>query len=44
MKWAVTVEPLSESTHSLRYLAAGDYWFNYESAGDREGPHSHLHT
>ncbi|MCX4547038.1 hypothetical protein [Streptomyces sp. NBC_01565] len=33
-KRAVTVAPPSESTHSFRYLAAGDYWFNDESAGD----------
>ncbi|OKK17314.1 hypothetical protein AMK16_20855 [Streptomyces sp. CB00455] len=41
---AVTVELPSESTHSFRYLAAGDYWFNDESAGDQDGPNSLLHT
>ncbi|MFE2166386.1 hypothetical protein ACFXB3_15160 [Streptomyces sp. NPDC059447] len=28
----------------FRYLAAGDYWFNDEGAGDLEGPISRLHT
>ncbi|MGW5851013.1 isoamylase early set domain-containing protein [Streptomyces sp. NPDC055254] len=41
---AVTVELPKESTHSFRYLAAGDYWFNDESAGDQDGPNSRLHT
>ncbi|MGW2583868.1 isoamylase early set domain-containing protein [Streptomyces virginiae] len=41
---AVTVELPSKSTHSFRYLAAGDYWFNVESAGDHDGPNSRLHT
>ncbi|WP_344551235.1 hypothetical protein [Streptomyces spororaveus] len=40
----VTVELPNESTHSFRYLAAGDYWFNDESAGDQDGPNSRLHT
>ncbi|MEV8524969.1 MULTISPECIES: isoamylase early set domain-containing protein [unclassified Streptomyces] len=43
-KRAVTVALRSQSTHSFRYLAAGDYWFNDESAGDQEGPNSRLHT
>ncbi|WP_328929961.1 hypothetical protein OG429_38925 [Streptomyces sp. NBC_00190] len=43
-KRAVTVERPSESAHSFRYLAAGDYWFNDESAGDRDGINSRLHT
>ncbi|MGP3687078.1 isoamylase early set domain-containing protein [Streptomyces sp. IBSNAI002] len=43
-KRAVTVELPSESTHSFRYLAAGDHWFNDESAGDQDGPNSRLHT
>ncbi|MFD5143996.1 isoamylase early set domain-containing protein [Streptomyces sp. NPDC058401] len=43
-KRSVTVELPSESTHSFRYLAAGDYWFNDESAGDHDGPNSRLHT
>ncbi|MER6201420.1 isoamylase early set domain-containing protein [Streptomyces sp. NPDC001586] len=43
-KRAVTVELPNESTHCFRYLAAGDYWFNDESAGDQEGCNSRLHT
>ncbi|WP_328296929.1 isoamylase early set domain-containing protein [Streptomyces sp. NBC_00435] len=43
-KRAVTVELASRSTHSFRYLAAGDYWFNDESVGEQEGPNSRLHT
>ncbi|MGG8406793.1 isoamylase early set domain-containing protein [Streptomyces sp. 12297] len=43
-KRAVTVELPKSSTHSFRYLAAGDYWFNDESAGDQDGPNSRLHT
>ncbi|MFI6006184.1 hypothetical protein ACIA98_38405 [Streptomyces sp. NPDC051366] len=43
-KRAVMVELPSESTHSFRYLAAGDYWFNDESAEDRDGLNSRLHT
>lgn len=41
---AVTVQLPPESDQSFRYLASGDYWFNDESAGDREGPNSRLHT
>lgn len=41
---AVTVELPKESTHSFRYLAAGDYWFNDGSIGDQDGPNSRLHT
>ncbi len=43
-KRAVTVELPPASTHSFRYLAAGDYWFNDVSAGDQDGPNSCLHT
>ncbi|MFB6559570.1 hypothetical protein ACFCYH_11870 [Streptomyces sp. NPDC056400] len=43
-KRAVTVELPSENTHSFRYLAAGDYWFNHDSAEDGEGPNNRLHT
>ncbi|MFI5763114.1 isoamylase early set domain-containing protein [Streptomyces sp. NPDC051563] len=43
-KRAVTVALPSSGTHSFRYLAAGDYWFNDDSAGDREGTNSLLHT
>ncbi|MER7466626.1 hypothetical protein [Streptomyces sp. NPDC097981] len=41
---AVTVRLPNESTHSCRYLAAGDYWFSEPSAGDQDGPDSRLHT
>lgn len=43
-KWAVTVELANASTHSFRYLAAGDYWFNDESTGDQDGPNSRLRS
>ncbi|MFG2873585.1 hypothetical protein ACGFYU_00890 [Streptomyces sp. NPDC048337] len=43
-KRAVTIALASDSTRSFRYLAAGDYWFNDDSAGDHEGPNSRLHT
>lgn len=43
-KRAVTVELPSESGHSFRYLAAGDYWFNDESVDDQDGPNSRLRT
>ncbi|MGW6704223.1 hypothetical protein ACWGDE_04955 [Streptomyces sp. NPDC054956] len=43
-KRAVTVELPSGSAHSFRYLAAGDYWFNDEGAGDQDGPNSRLRT
>ncbi|MCY0943198.1 MULTISPECIES: isoamylase early set domain-containing protein [Streptomyces] len=43
-KRAVTVALPSKTAHAFRYLAAGDYWFNDESAGDREGSNSRLHT
>ncbi|AWZ09051.1 MULTISPECIES: isoamylase early set domain-containing protein [unclassified Streptomyces] len=43
-KRAVTVELPAMNTHSFRYLAAGDYWFNDEGAGDHDGPNSRLHT
>ncbi|MFE9846675.1 hypothetical protein [Streptomyces goshikiensis] len=35
--FAVTVEIPGESRPSRRYLAAGDYWFNDETGGDRDG-------
>lgn len=43
-KRAVTVELPSGTTQAFRYLAAGDYWFNDDSAGDQDGPNSRLHT
>ncbi|UQX02159.1 isoamylase early set domain-containing protein [Streptomyces sp. RerS4] len=41
---AVTVALPRERTHTFRYLAAGDYWFNDESADGQDGPNSRLHT
>ncbi|MFD5892233.1 isoamylase early set domain-containing protein [Streptomyces sp. NPDC060334] len=41
---AVTVALPAESAHSFRYLAAGDHWFNDESADARDGANSRLHT
>ncbi|MFD9354631.1 isoamylase early set domain-containing protein [Streptomyces sp. NPDC060031] len=43
-KRAVTVALPGRSTHSFRYLAAGDYWFNDESASDQDGPNSRVRT
>ncbi|WP_327300071.1 hypothetical protein [Streptomyces goshikiensis] len=43
-KRAVTVALPAASTHSFRYLAAGDYWFNDESVGDHDGPNSRVRT
>ncbi|MFD8411036.1 MULTISPECIES: hypothetical protein [unclassified Streptomyces] len=40
---AVTAEPPPENSRSSRYLAAGDYWFNDDSAQDGEGANSRLH-
>ncbi|MFK0045930.1 hypothetical protein ACIQU4_18300 [Streptomyces sp. NPDC090741] len=43
-KRAVTVALPGETTHSFRYLAAGDYWFNEESTEDRDGANNYLRT
>lgn len=43
-KRAVTVALPSERVHSFRYLAAGDYWFNDDSANDQDDPNSRLQT
>ncbi|MEV7521223.1 isoamylase early set domain-containing protein [Streptomyces sp. NPDC091371] len=43
-KRAVSVELPGERTYAFRYLAAGDYWFNDDSAGDQDGPNCRLHT
>ncbi|WP_234392258.1 hypothetical protein [Streptomyces sp. WM6378] len=40
----VTVALPTESSHSFRYLAAGDYWFHDESADGQEGPNSRVLT
>ncbi|UQX04816.1 isoamylase early set domain-containing protein [Streptomyces sp. RerS4] len=41
---AVTVALPAKVTHSFRYLAAGDYWFDDESADGHDGPNCRLHT
>ncbi|MGW7312293.1 isoamylase early set domain-containing protein [Streptomyces sp. NPDC054865] len=41
---AVTVELPKDSTHSFRYLAAGDYWFNEDMADGQDGPNSRIRT
>ncbi|MFC8269451.1 isoamylase early set domain-containing protein [Streptomyces cinereoruber] len=41
---AVTVSLAGQNSHSFRYLAAGDYWFNEDQADGAEGPNSLLHT
>ncbi|MFD6974559.1 isoamylase early set domain-containing protein [Streptomyces sp. NPDC059979] len=41
---AVTVELPTGSNHSFRYLAAGDYWFNDDTADEQDGPNSRLRT
>ncbi|MFF9978905.1 isoamylase early set domain-containing protein [Streptomyces erythrochromogenes] len=41
---AVTVELPKGGTHSFRYLAAGDHWFNDDTADDQDGPNSLIHT
>ncbi|MFD3471442.1 hypothetical protein ACFWWM_34885 [Streptomyces sp. NPDC058682] len=41
---AVTVTLPGKSEHSFRYLAAGDYWFDDESADGHDGVNSRLRT
>ncbi|WP_411103142.1 isoamylase early set domain-containing protein [Streptomyces sp. cmx-4-9] len=41
---AVTVALAPQSAHSFRYLAAGDYWFDEESADGHDGTNGLLHT
>ncbi|MFE1876399.1 isoamylase early set domain-containing protein [Streptomyces sp. NPDC059496] len=41
---AVTVELPTGRSHSFRYLAAGDHWFNEEAADGQDGPNSLIHT
>ncbi|KOG55122.1 hypothetical protein ADK75_11835 [Streptomyces virginiae] len=41
---AVTVALPDGAEHAFRYLAAGDYWFNDESADSHAGVNSRLHT
>ncbi|MEU3910332.1 isoamylase early set domain-containing protein [Streptomyces sp. NPDC029721] len=39
-----TIALPAHSTHSFRYLAADDYWFNDEHAHNHDGPNSRIHT
>ncbi|MET9322818.1 isoamylase early set domain-containing protein [Streptomyces sp. NPDC003038] len=41
---AVSVTLPREATHTFRYLAAGDYWFNDDQADGQDGPNSRLET
>ncbi|NXY98355.1 hypothetical protein HYE82_29080, partial [Streptomyces sp. BR123] len=41
---AASVTLPAHGTHSFRYLAAGDYWFNDETADGHDGTNSRLHT
>ncbi|WP_327364118.1 isoamylase early set domain-containing protein [Streptomyces sp. NBC_01296] len=41
---AATVTLPANSGHSFRYLAAGDYWFDDDSADGHDGANSRLHT
>ncbi|MFE5626789.1 hypothetical protein ACFQ8S_32575 [Streptomyces virginiae] len=34
----------AHSSHSFRYLAAGDYWFNDDSADHHDGTNSRIPT
>ncbi|OEJ35406.1 isoamylase early set domain-containing protein [Streptomyces subrutilus] len=43
-KRTVTVDLPRKTSHAFRYLAAGDYWFNEESADHQDGPNSRIHT
>ncbi|MFF3089908.1 isoamylase early set domain-containing protein [Streptomyces nojiriensis] len=41
---AATVALPTNSGHSFRYLAVGDYWFDDEQADSHDGINSRLHT
>ncbi|MDJ0385613.1 isoamylase early set domain-containing protein [Streptomyces sp. G-G2] len=41
---AVTVALPTKGTHTFRYLAAGDYWFNDEGADGHDGQNCRLST
>ncbi|MFD3698832.1 hypothetical protein ACFWUZ_22245 [Streptomyces sp. NPDC058646] len=43
-QWGIAVARPGRSTHSARYLAAGDYWFNDEGSRHHDGPHGCLRT
>ncbi|MFE2249594.1 isoamylase early set domain-containing protein [Streptomyces lavendulae] len=34
----------AHSSHSFRYLAAGDYWFNDDTADHHDGTNSRIHS
>ncbi|MEU4955724.1 isoamylase early set domain-containing protein [Streptomyces lavendulae] len=40
----VTVALPANSGHSFRYLAAGGYWFNDDTADGQQGSNSRIHT
>ncbi|MFJ1569273.1 isoamylase early set domain-containing protein [Streptomyces erythrochromogenes] len=40
----VTLALPGNQSHSFRYLAAGDYWFDEEQADGHDGRNSRLHT
>ncbi|MFJ9643799.1 isoamylase early set domain-containing protein [Streptomyces sp. NPDC004244] len=39
-----TVALPANGSHSFRYLAAGDYWFDDDQADGHDGANSRLHT
>ncbi|MBT2471529.1 hypothetical protein J7E97_27610 [Streptomyces sp. ISL-66] len=41
---AVTVSLPPKATHTFRYLAAGDYWFDDDAADGHDGTNSRLRT
>ncbi|MFD3762062.1 hypothetical protein [Streptomyces sp. NPDC058622] len=41
---AVTIALTGKSEHSFRYLAAGNYWFDEESADGHDGLNSRVRT
>ncbi|MFI5672945.1 isoamylase early set domain-containing protein [Streptomyces sp. NPDC051704] len=41
---AASVSLPAHTSHSFRYLAAGDYWFNDPTADHHDGTNSHIHT
>ncbi|MFJ3205611.1 isoamylase early set domain-containing protein [Streptomyces sp. NPDC086989] len=41
---AASVALPTHSSHSFRYLAAGDYWFDDPTADHHDGTNSRLHT
>ncbi|MEU8437032.1 isoamylase early set domain-containing protein [Streptomyces sp. NPDC029216] len=41
---AASVTLPAHGSHAFRYLAAGDYWFDDETADGHDGANSRLHT